>query len=136
MPVSLAAMADHIRAGMADPNSNWSRIARGEVIPPEPKQPSRWDKREDGRNVAHQYRPAFFSGFPDLEDIPFDTLDELMAIEWVKGWTEGERLKRFSLSRDQPGYHHLMAEMTNGKFWVVAIIDNDVPELPTWKLPK
>ncbi len=132
MAVSLEIMFAQLVKDMQDPDSNWARMNRGELLATggELKEPSRWEPRSDGRNAAHQHIPGFVSGF-DLEDLPFDTLEELLAMPFVARWTERPKFHRFSLDRVR-GFH-LMAEIDNGwTWWVVAILDRDVPELPGW----
>jgi hypothetical protein len=135
---SMSNMVMHLISEMSAPDSDFSRMMRGEELPPDdtPKEPSRWDLRQDGRNVAHQHIPGFVTGF-EPEDVPFDTVEELLNLPFVAHWTTvRDNFHRFSMTRGE-GFPHLMAELDNGAtWWVVATLDRDVPELPTWQPKK
>jgi len=87
-------------------------------------------------NFIIQYRPAFFSGYEN-ETREFNSLDELLQIEWVASWTEYEDFYRFSIckhSRDKHPYT-LIVELNEGFKWlVIGFIDNDsyIDKLPNW----
>lgn len=86
-------------------------------------------------NKIKQYRPAFFTGFPDLLEIEFDTVDELLAIPFVASWQTDPEFYKFSIcGRD--GYGKmltLICEQDEGaSWWVVGFLDSDVPSLPAW----
>jgi len=133
MAISMSDMAKQLVADMQKPGSNWSRMMRGEELATgaEVKEPSRWDPRPDGRNVAHEHIPGYVTGF-DPEDTPFDTIEELLNLPFVSRWTGQGNFHRFSISRDS--YPRLMAELDGGLiWWVVATLDRDMPELPTWE---
>ena len=96
-------------------------------------------------NVAHQYRPAYFSGVENL-DVPFDTIDELLAIPFVANFAKNPTFYRFSVLNEDGGWNGwngrayppkttLMAEFEDGKVWrVVAFCDERV-NLPEWHPP-
>lgn len=82
-------------------------------------------------NSILQYRPAFFEGFKN-ERADFDTVEELMKVPFVKGFSEDENFFRFSVSGD-----HLLAEFRNGdEWWVVGTLKEPVDGLPEWREPK
>jgi len=101
-----------------------------------------------GYVFCKQYRPAFFEGFEDEEGY-VRTVDELLAMPFIKRWSDGEAspgFTRFSVSwpysTDYPDYHHLMAEINdNQQWWVVALLKgpHDHPifqEMPEWHSPR
>lgn len=92
---------------------------------------------------VRQYRPAFFEGFENWEG-EVETLEELLAIDFIKHWASGPEFSRFSLSH--PGFfeselYNLMAEIRdNEEWWVVALLkippgDSILKELPEWFTP-
>lgn len=108
---------------------------RWKQLPKAPREPLRWDHRADGRNVAHQHIPGFVTGFEPV-DLPFDTLDELLALPFVAHWADSDDFSRFSLAAPDPIMPctncHLMAEMTDGRWWVVATLGWPIEGLPEW----
>lgn len=70
----------------------------------------------------------------------FNTLGELMCITAVRQWRD-DHLERFSYAPSDyydPGEDILMAEMTNGDFWVVGYImppGSMAADLPKWEMP-
>ena len=81
-----------------------------------------------------QYRPAYFEGFEN-EEHDVSTLEELLALPFVKNFAEGppnEAFHQFSLDDNR-----LMAEYKRGKiWWVVAFLDDPAPirgGLPKWE---
>lgn len=91
-------------------------------------------------NKIKQHIPNWVDGYePEITE--FNTLDELLAIPWVKKWTTIPEFYRFSASSDQsadrflvPEMTHLMAELKQGReWWVVGLMKHNVPELPEWK---
>ena len=97
----------------------------------------------DGANRIIQYRPAFFSGFEN-DAVRFDTVEQLLAIPWVQGFTrshgDGCDFHRFGISPypgrnpDEANAGHLMAEYGMGfSWWVVGTIaDITQVALPAW----
>ncbi len=79
---------------------------------------------------AIQYRPTFYSGFTNKE-VEFDTVEELLNIDFVKSWSEDKGFCRYSLSGD-----HLMAEFNNGKNWWVVCFIRCTLDLPQFKAQK
>lgn len=78
-----------------------------------------------------QHIPNFADGV-EPADGAFGSLDELLAIPFVVRWAETPGFVRFSLT-DQ---HHLMAEMSDGKYWVVGrLTDPPALDLPVWVAP-
>lgn len=116
-----AALMSNLMSGVRDFMDN----PPADRAEPKPKQPSRWDLRADGRNVAHQHIPGFVTG-SDPEDIPFSTLEELLDVPFIARW-KTDRFSRYSLSDK-----HLMAEMKDGGFWVLATLDWPIDGLPMW----
>lgn len=78
-------------------------------------------------NEIRQHRPAFFEGWEN-ETIQFDTLEELLAIPWVKNFSAHGNFHQYSVSGN-----HLMAEYRGGReWWVVGTLKHDVEGLPKW----
>ena len=98
--------------------------------------------------IIKQHMPNFVS--IDPQEAEFETLEDLMNVEFVKRWTDngwGDAFHRFSISHDDwmvkygyEDYMHLMAEMDGGEKWyVVGYIYGSSPEeigLPEWKMVK
>lgn len=81
---------------------------------------------ETKKNRIVQHFPSYMDF--DAECIGFDTLDELMAIPWVKHFSTLKDFHRFS------GGTHLMAEMEDGySWWAVGRLRYPVDGLPTWE---
>lgn len=77
-------------------------------------------------NEIKQHRPAFFDGFEN-ETVPFDTLEELMAIPWVVSFALAAEFHGFSVYDN----HALIAEYRGGeRWWVVGFLKNPVDGLP------
>ncbi len=105
-------------------------------------------------NAITQHIPDYVEGF-ERRTTAFDTLEELMAIDWVKQHsvpkvpmelhnvltgevtvhepTEGA-FHRFSQVEEWHDRWLLMAEFAEGKkWWVVGIMRGEVEGLPTWQ---
>ena len=81
--------------------------------------------------AIRQYRPAFFEGFEN-ETVQFNTLEEMLAIPWVKNFAANPDFYRFSISD-----RHLMAEYRAGREWrVVGFLRDPNVGLPAWEQPK
>jgi len=80
------------------------------------------------KNKIVQYRPKSFEGFEN-KVVDFDSLDELLSIDFVNNFKNQKKFERFCL-----GDKHLMAIYDNGFHWfVVGLIDNpDLIDLPKW----
>lgn len=82
-------------------------------------------------NKIHKYFPGFVDRPTPRED-EFETLDQLLNIDWVKTWADRKDFYRFSLDCS-PGENILMAEYNGGKvWWVVGFIDNYIEGLLDW----
>jgi len=89
-----------------------------------------------------QYRPAFFEGFTD-EEAEIKSASELLALAFIDHWIKDPNFERFCISHpytEYPTYHNLIAEMRDGKHWVVANLHGDPDEalfryFPKW-VPK
>lgn len=87
-----------------------------------------------------QYRPAFFSGFEN-EKVEFDTVEELLNIDFVKGWSTDPGFFQYSLSYDirWDSQLKLMAEFKNEnkmEWWVIGFISADNYDEVIHMLPK
>lgn len=84
--------------------------------------------------TIRQHIPGFITGV-DPETAEFEGLAGLLEVPFVKLWAEDPRFDRFALASDSRHTDHLMAEMTDGKFWVVGFIPKgEAPaELPAWE---
>jgi len=85
--------------------------------------------------IIKQHIPNFVSGFdPVIQN--FETLEELLDIDFVKYWGVHEDFHQFSI-RPYGDRLFLMAEENNGKrWWVVGYITGTVRDelnLPDWK---
>lgn len=87
--------------------------------------------------TIQEYIPLFIDTDHEPVTDSVETLDELMALPWVKKWTQVENFHRFSVAQNtvQPS---LMAEFNNGlTWWVTGFFKGSVPpELPTWTPPE
>lgn len=86
--------------------------------------------------------PNFVGHTPeDLTQHPFETLEELMQVEWIARLKRLPYFHRFSLCRfDPPGAQKrpaMMVEYDNGKrYYVIGYFDHDDVALPEWTHPK
>jgi hypothetical protein len=87
---------------------------------------------------VRQHIPNFFSGFQQQE-AEANTLEDLLAIEFVDRWTADPHFHRFSVEwnyGDCTDCHLLMAETHEGKkWWVVAYLSgpiDPIQHLPKW----
>jgi hypothetical protein len=61
--------------------------------------------------------------------VEFDTLDELLAIPWVKNFSDLKTFYRYSVSGKC-----LMAEYRGGReWWVIGLLRHNDIELPKWE---
>lgn len=78
-------------------------------------------------NQIRQHRPAFFEGFKN-ETVEFDTLEELLAIPWVKGFSKAGPFHQYSVSAN-----NLIAEYRGGReWWVVGYLKDPDIGLTKW----
>ena len=85
-------------------------------------------------NMIKQHRPAYMSGFEDAK-IEFETVEELLEIDFVKNFSDQPEFYRFSFSQmdGDPYAGGLMCENNEGRsWWVVGYLIAPV-ELPDWK---
>lgn len=83
-----------------------------------------------------QHIPGFVSGFEPAEAEASD-LKALLEVPAVKQWNDGN-LRRFShIHRDEDNADTLMAEMKDGKWWVVGFVSpaGALADLPLWVKP-
>jgi hypothetical protein len=79
-------------------------------------------------NKIQRYRPACFSGYED-EHASFNSLDELMKIEWIASWKDHTDFYQFSISREQ----WLMCEVKGGtEWWVIGYFHEVYNEVAIW----
>ena len=77
-------------------------------------------------NRIVQHLPGYIDF--DIECVGFDTLNELLEIEWVKWWSEQKGFCRYSAD------DHLMAEFNEGYEWyALGKLRHPVEGLPEWK---
>ncbi|PWT88678.1 MAG: hypothetical protein C5B54_10245 [Acidobacteria bacterium] len=83
-------------------------------------------------NSIKQYRPTFVESDEELKRVEFNSLDELLAIPFVKNFSEGKYagplFKRFTIS----DHKILMAEYKSGEYYVVGFLKEPV-DLPKWE---
>jgi chloramphenicol O-acetyltransferase len=83
------------------------------------------------KGIIKQYRPAYVSGYENQSN-KFNSLNELLNIDWVKYFTEHSDFYKFSISiaEQYQKNHALMAEYKNGESWyVIGFIDKDTCKL-------
>ncbi len=91
--------------------------------------------------IVDQYRPNYCSGFEDAR-LDVQTTDELLALDWIKSWTDTPGFHRFVQSGGERGndgprwqgrrWWTLMVELHGGaEWWVVAHV-SEPPDLPVW----
>ncbi len=88
-------------------------------------------------NRIKRYYPNFCEGFPD-EEATFGGVGELLAVDFVKSWSQHEGFHRYS-QYAYAGQTKLLAEFDGGARWhVVGMLDAPLPdgELPHWKAPE
>lgn len=94
--------------------------------------------KSDKKFKITQHLPAYFSGF-ELEENEFDTIEELLDIEWIKRWSIQPEFYQYSLGFREPIERiHLIAEIDGGKTWWVVgrIVSIDNYEYLINKIPK
>jgi chloramphenicol O-acetyltransferase len=72
------------------------------------------------KGIIKQYRPAYFSGYENKTN-SFNSLDELLNIDWVKSFSEYKDFFRFSIeiADEREKNHTLLGEYKNGQSWYV-----------------
>lgn len=92
-------------------------------------------QEEEGRMNFRPHMPGFISIDPD-PPTGGETLADMLNAPQPKRFAEGEMFDRFSHIASG-GYDTLMAEMTDGKFWVVGYVTpaGSLSELPKWNPP-
>lgn len=82
------------------------------------------------KNHFKQHIPNYMEGF-DIWETAFDTLEELLASDYMKRWANYPEFHQFSLSDNC-----LMAELNKGFNWRVAgyIKYPELIDLPKWQL--
>lgn len=89
---------------------------------------------------VRQHIPGFVNDGEGGEETTVESLEQLLALPWVKGWERGD-FYQWALSPTGVGHlsGYLMAVVDEGtKWWVVALLDPIAPllgQLPTWKAP-
>lgn len=84
-------------------------------------------------NKIRQHIPNWISGYENQE-VEFEGLDDLLAIEFVNGFKERGDFYRFSIDPAPfDNKHLLMAEYRDGKEWWVVGYLNEKVDLPKWK---
>ena len=82
-----------------------------------------------------QHIPTFVDGV-DRKRARIACAGDLDSIDWIESWRRDPGFRQFSVVRDRYENPTLMAEFHDGKFWVVAYLSEDLPELPSWKKPE
>ena len=87
--------------------------------------------------AARQHIPPSIDTGSTAETATAATLTELLAAPWIRQWTALQTFARWSVADADTGQPLLMAEMTDGKYWVVAYLTTDAPlDLPAWTPPR
>ena len=83
-------------------------------------------------NIIHRHFPVYVDSEPCSQS--FNTLEELLNIDWVNIWATCKDFYRFSISvgNSRP---MLMAELRDGySWWVLGYLENlDGIDLPKWE---
>lgn len=82
-------------------------------------------KGETKTNRIVQHLPGYIDF--DIECIGFDTLEELLNIEWVKWWSQQKGFHRYSAD------DYLMAEFKDGYEWYALGRLRNPVNLPKWE---
>ena len=78
-------------------------------------------------NSIRQHIPSFCEGF-DQSIVNFNTLEELLAIDFVKRFSEHDNFHQYCVSDN-----HLMAEYRGGRqWWVIGTLKDPNVGLPQW----
>ena len=87
-------------------------------------------------NKLKRRRPGYFTGFEDTEH-EFNTLEEMLEIDWIDGFTKQHNFHQFSIGdKSNIGKPALMAELNEGEsWWVIGWLDHAVEGLPKWEPP-
>lgn len=82
------------------------------------------------------HMPGFISIEPDPPTVG-ESLQDMLNAPQPKRFAAGDLFDRFSHIADGAGYDTLMAEMTDGTFWVVGYVTpaGSLSSLPTWRAP-
>ena len=80
--------------------------------------------------IARQHIPTFMDF--DRAEAKANDLESVLDLPWVKSWADIENFHHFATSPYGVEWL-LMAVMDDGKFWVVAYL-NEEPNLPRLKL--
>lgn len=88
----------------------------------------------------------YFPNFFDVDEsdrivVPFETLEELFEIPFVKKWAEDSEFHKFALLSNGPStaprakeQHYLMAQLKEGyEWWVIGILSHFIEGLPKHK---
>ena len=76
-------------------------------------------------NTIHRYLPAFFEGFDDLS-VDFNTIEELVEIDFVKRFSTDKSFVRFIINNESRR-PTLMAECNNGENkYLVGFFEHEV----------
>ena len=82
--------------------------------------------------VIRQHRPAFFEGWEN-EVVNFNTVEELLAIPFVKNFSDQPNFDKYSISKSDMG-DMLMAEYDGGLIWWVVghLKEAEDLQIPVW----
>lgn len=140
MALPISALFAHLRPVMDRHMEEVEKeIASGKTFEPVDR---RWKPAaaENKRYRLRQYMPAYFDPFGyERITVEFDSLDEMLAVEFIARWND-DKIVRFSVSpSDRYGSTPLlMAEMKDRTFWVLGcwITAYEGLGLPEWHHPK
>jgi len=81
-----------------------------------------------------EHKPVY-SSCSEVEIAEFQSTEELMEIDFVKGYSRHPDFSRYSIKRDSQIRTPLLAEYQNGKWMVVGFLVGDVHsiQLDDWK---
>lgn len=83
-------------------------------------------------NQITQYRPEFFTGFPDPLTVEFGSVEELRAIPFVAGFRHHAAFYQYCICQMRPDRLALMAEYDSGAHWWVVGFLKEPVDLPVW----
>ena len=85
-------------------------------------------------NEITRYFPGFFDvGKNDRITIPFNTMEELIELPFVKDWKECEGFHQYAISSGNgpKGQNYLMGQLDEGyEWWVIGVLKHPVDGLP------
>lgn len=85
-------------------------------------------------NKITEHKSVYSSCF-ETETVEFNSTEDLIKIDFVRGYSQHPEFRRYSIKRDAHIRIPLLAEYRNGKWMVVGFLEGDVNSinLPDWQ---